>query len=190
MPASKVSLFLLCLSGSLAFSQVHSATDASAPLGHWQIYGGPTFTGSNPSGATFGGAGGIGFDVAHWVAVMGEFSMVRTTCCGVNNITLTDYMVGPRVGLPLRRSSRVVPFADVLFGGQYLANSSNHHTWYYSSGGGWATAFDGGADVRMTNHFALRAEMGYVFSRFSVAGGTGPVSNSRWRAAPYLVYRF
>lgn len=156
----------------------------------YEIYGGPVFTGSNPSGDTFGGGFGVAGNLTRWSGVLGEFTVVRGSCCSVNNITLTDYLVGPRIARPFSASSHLSPFADVLFGGQTLNNSSNHHSWLYNNGTGPAIAGDGGLDVRLTSRLAIRGELGLVHSRFSRGGVSGPVSNDRWRAATYVVYHF
>ncbi len=183
-------LFLACLllTGGFAWSQGHAATESDNH--RWEIYGGPAFTGSNPSGDTFGGGFGVGGNFLRWFGALGEFTLVRGTCCGVNNITLADYLVGPRIAKPFSRSTRVSPFADFLFGGQSLSNSSNHHAWFYGNGSGPAMAADGGLTLRLTNHLALRGQMGYVYSRFATSGGLPPINNSRWRAATYVAYRF
>ena len=180
-----IALLLLPISGSLAHAQDRSAF---AP-GRWEVYGGAAVTGSNPSGATYGFNAGITRNFVPWIGAAGDFTLVQTTCCVVNHIVLIDYLVGPRVQMPFSRAGKISPFADVLFGGQTLINSSNHHSWYYETGSGPAIAADGGADVRLTHRLAIRAEAGYIYSQFAV-GGTPSVSNSRWRAGTGLVFRF
>jgi len=180
--------FALLSLAAPAWSQAHSFTESQYQ--RFEIYGGPVFAGSNPTGDTYGGGFGVGGNFARWAGVMGEFTLLRGSCCSVNTTTLTDYLVGPRVAKPFSASSRLGPFADVLFGGQTLNNSSNHHTWMYSNGTGPAIAADGGVDVRLTRRLAIRAELGLVHSWFIPGGGGGTVSNDRWRAASYVVYRF
>lgn len=117
----------------------------------------------------------------------GGIHFTRTSCCVVNNITLMDFLGGPRFTLPV--SGRVQPFADVLAGGQYLNNSSNHHSWLYTNGGGPAVAADGGLDIALTNRLSFRGEAGYVYSRFAEFA-LPSVNNNRWRAATYVVFHF
>ncbi len=183
-----ISISALLLSGTLAWSQAHPMSESG--YRRYEIYGGPVFTGSNPSGDTFGGGFGVAGNFTRWAGVLGEFTLVRGGCCVVNNITLTDYLVGPRVAKPFSASSRLSPFADVLFGGQTLNNSSNHHSWLFNNGSGPAFTADGGLDVRLTARVAFRGQLGLVHSRFSQSGGLGPASNDRWRAATYVVYHF
>lgn len=179
---------ILLLSCAVVWPQGRPLSEAGRD--RWEIYGGPAFTGSNPSGDTFGGGLGAAGNFTRWAGVQGEFTFVRGLCCEVNNITLTDYLVGPRIAKPFSASSRLSPFADVLFGGQTLNNSSNHHSWLYNNGSGSAIATDGGFDVRLTSRLAFRGEVGMVHSQFSRGGVLGSVSNNRLRAATYVVYHF
>jgi hypothetical protein len=188
MIVGRISLALLLLSGALARSQGHPATESQ--FRRYEIYGGAAFTGSNPSGATFGGGFGGGGNFTRWAGVLGEFTLVRGSCCVVNNITVTDYLVGPRIAKPFSAASHVSPFADFLFGGQTLNNSSNHHAWAYGNGSGPAIAADGGLDLRLTSRLMLRGQGGFVHSQFVTFGGFPAVWNDRWRAATYVAYRF
>lgn len=181
----RTALLLLPLTSTLLWAQDRS----TFPTSRWQVYGGPVFTGSNPSGATFGFGFGVAGDFTRWIGAAGDFTLVQTTCCVVNHIVLTDYLFGPRVQIPMSHFGKVSPFADVLFGGQTLTNSSNHHSWYYVTGTEPAMAADGGLDIRLSHRLAIRSQAGYIYSRFAVAG-TPAVSNSRWRAATSLVFRF
>ena len=174
MRVLRVFIGLLLLCSLPAWSQVHDANEADAR--HWQIYGGPTFSGDNPSGATFGAGFGIAGNFSRWVGAGGEFTFIRTTCCVVNNIVVTDFLVGPRFARPFGHS-RVSPFADFLFGGQHLSESSDHHSLFYNSGSGPAVAADGGLDLSLTRRVAFRGQAGYLYSRFSSEGGA--VGNSR-----------
>ena len=182
-------LAIVLLLVPFSVSLVHAQDRSAGAPARWEIYGGAAFTGSNPSGATYGFNAGIANNFARWLGAAGEFTLVETSCCVVNHIVLTDYLVGPRVQMPFGRMGNISPFADALFGGQTLTNSSNHHSWYYETGTGPAIAADGGLDVRLTDRLAIRGEAGYLYSRFAVFGMPG-VSNSRWRAATGAVFRF
>ena len=182
-----VSLPVLLLLGTFGWCQPQPLAESS--LQRFELYGGPAFTGNNPSRATFGAGFGVAGNLNRWAGVLGEFTFVRDTCCVVNHITLTDYLVGPRIGM-LTASSRLSPFADFLFGGQTLHNSSNHHSFFYGNGSGPAIAADAGLDLRLSHRLAFRGQAGYVHSRFATSGGSPPVSDNRWRAATYVVYRF
>lgn len=186
MFASKVYLSLLLLSGTLAWSQAqHSEEDP--PL-YVDIYAGPAFTSGNPANANLGAGGGLCFHAFRWIGVAGEVNAFVGNSGVANTTTLVDFLVGPRLEKPHSRSSRVSPFADFLFGGQSMNNSSTQHTYYYGNGTGIAMAGDGGVDFRLTRRLALRAQGGILYSRF--AASPSSVSNTRFRGATYLVYRF
>lgn len=187
MRPSWVSLPLLLLSGTLAWSQAQPLAESN--FRRFEVHGGPVFNGSNPSNATFGAGFGVGESFTRWGAVQGEFTYAGSSCCASNYVTLTDYLFGPRIVVPVSGSTRVSPFADVLFGGQTLNNSSNHHSWLYNNGSGPAIAVDGGMDLRMTSRLSVRGQFGMIDSRFSQSGASSVVNN-RWRAATYIVCRF
>jgi len=189
MRVLRIVFLVLLLYGIECWPQARHHANESEP-GRWEAYGGLGFTGSNPSGASFGGGFGMAGNLNRWAGVMGEFTLVQDTCCAVNTITLTDYLAGPRFAKPWSPSTRLSPFADFLFGGQTLNNSSNHHAWFYGNGSGPAIAADGGFDLRFTRRLAFRGQLGAVHSRFATSPGFGAVSNNRWRAGSYVVYRF
>jgi hypothetical protein len=179
-----LSLPALMLCGVCAWSQAHSSPEFDAR--RYQIYGGAAFTGSNPSENTQGFGFGFGGDFNRRAGVQGEFTVVRSSCCVVNTVTLIDFLAGPRLAQPLSRSSRVGLFADFLVGAQHVDNSdARQHSFLYRNGAGPAAALDGGLDFRVSSRLALRAQAGGVFSQFAGAGAA-----SRWRAGTFLVYRF
>jgi hypothetical protein len=106
----------LLLSGVCAWSQAQAHATPESDGRRYQIYGGPVFNGSNPSGDSMGAGVGFGGNFNRWGGILGEFTMARSSCCVVNNVTLIDFLVGPRVEQPLSRSSRIGVFADFLVG--------------------------------------------------------------------------
>jgi hypothetical protein len=118
--------------------------------------------------------------------IVGEFDSYVGTAGVANSTTLFDYLAGPRISV--NRNSRISPFADFLAGGQYLHNGSTQHSYYYANGGGAALAAEGGLDVRLTRHLALRAQAGILHSTFATPPTT--TSNNGFRAASFLVLRF
>jgi hypothetical protein len=182
----KFYLYFLLLSGTLAWSQVQIMKENTPSTG--DVYVGGAYTGSNPaSSASSGVGGGVDYRVYKWIEVQGDITAFFATS-GVANLTTTvDYLVGPRISKPLS-GARFHPFADLLVGGQTFHNGSTQHTYFYGNGSGLAFAGDGGVDIRMTRHLALRGEAGFISSRYA----TGPTTttNNRWRAGTFLVYRF
>jgi hypothetical protein len=185
MHPCKTSVSLLLLTSSMAFSQVPPHHEAAYPT-NGSIFVGAAFTSNNPANGTVGFGGGASFHVYRLLEIAGEVDSYIGSPGAENTTTLLDYLVGPRISL--NRNSRLSPFADFMAGGQSLHNSSNHHSYYYANGGGAAFAGDGGVDIRLARHLAVRAEAGIIHSNFA----TPPTatSNNSMRAESYLVFRF
>lgn len=186
MAKCKIVLSLLLQSGTLMWSQTQPMKGlASSNL---DLYVGGAYTGSNPaSSVSAGPGGGADYRVYKWVEIQGDVSAFFATS-GVANLTTTvDYLVGPRISRP-PSSSRLSPFADFLAGAQTFHNGSTQHTYYYGNGSGLAFAGDGGVDIRLTKHLALRGQAGFISSRYVTAPTT--TTNYRWRAGTFLAYRF
>jgi hypothetical protein len=179
-------LFFLLLSGLPLCCQTETGKGPSAPSG--DLYGGATFTGSNPASNTSAGfGGGVDFRAYKWLEAQVDISGFFATS-GVANLTSTvDYLVGPRISNP-HSVSRLKPFADFLIGGQTFHNGSTQHSYYYSNGSGLAYAVDGGADIRLTRHLAVRGQAGFISSRYATSPTT--TTTYRWRAGTFLVFRF
>lgn len=186
MRSFKFFLSFLLLSGTLVWSQAQPTKESTPSTG--DFYVGGAYTGSNPaSSASAGFGGGVDFRVYRWIEVEGDVSTFFATSGSVNLTTTVDYLAGPRVSKPLS-GSRLSLFADFLVGGQTFHNGSTQHTYYYGNGSGLSFAGDGGLDIRMTRHLALRAEGGFISSRYVTAPTT--TTNNRWRAGTFFVYRF
>jgi outer membrane protein OmpA-like peptidoglycan-associated protein len=165
---------------------------------HWNAFVGYSFFDYRP-GVTFtgpvrmqGGSASLEYSLNHWFGIVGDFGGYHTG--SINNtpvdVTALTYMFGPRV--TYRNSSRVTPFAQVLFGGgwanQNLAVPAN--AFVLSAGGGF--------DVSLTKHFAWRMiQAEYLMTRFENVGGSFPENNFRvssglvikWGAHPEAVNR-
>jgi hypothetical protein len=180
----KTFVSLLLLTCSLASCQVSPHHEAADPT-NGTIFVGAAFTSNNPANGTVGLGGGASFHVYRTVEVVGEVDSYIGSPGVANRTTLLDYLVGPRISM--NRGSRLSPFADFMAGGQYLHNGSTQHSYYYANGGGAAFAGDGGIDVRLTRHLALRAQAGFIHSSFATPPTT--TSNNRMRAASFLLFR-
>jgi len=180
-------VFLSCTAG---WSQAEPGSAASPT--RFDVYGGAAFTGSNPGVATKGFNAGVGVRVLPWMAGVFDLSSYFGSNSVADTAVLTDYLVGPRFFAPHLHASRVKPFADVLFGGQSLHNTSTQHSYYPGNGNGIAAAADGGVDLGISRHLAIRGQAGFIYSHFAVVGRglTGPLTNSRYRAGVGMVYRF
>lgn len=183
-------LALLFLSSTVAWSQAEPGRAASAT--RLDVYGGAAFTGNNPGVATTGFNAGVGARVLPWMAGVFDLSSYFGSNSVADTAVLTDYLVGPRLFAPRSGRSRVRPYADVLFGGQSLHHTSTQHSYYPGNGNGLAVAADGGVDLGISRHLAIRGQAGFIYSRFAVVGTglTGPLTNNRYRAGVGMVYRF
>jgi hypothetical protein len=182
----KFFLPFLLLSGTLVWSQVQPTKEATPSTG--DFYVGATFNGSNPaSTASAGIGGGADFRAYKWIEVQVDIGAFYANSGSANLTTTVDYLFGPRISKP-PSGSRFSPFADILVGGQTFHNASTQHTYYYGNGSGLAVAGDGGVDIRMTRHLALRGQAGFISSQYVTAPTT--TTNNRWRAGTFLVFRF
>ena len=177
-----VSLFLLTC--TFAPCQVSARHESTPPSGDFYIGG--AFTNNNPGNGTAGLGAGVDIRVFRMVEFAGEFDSYFGKSGSANTTALFDYLVGPRISFD--RSARLSPFGDFMGGGQYLHNGSTQHSYYYGNGGGAAFAADGGIDVRLARHLAIRAQIGFIHSTFATSPTTTP--NNRLRAGTFLVLRF
>jgi hypothetical protein len=181
----KTSISLLLLSCTSAWCQVSPHHESADPT-NGSIFVGAAFTSNNPANGTVGIGGGASFHVYRMLEIAGEVDSYIGSPGSENTTTLLDYLVGPRISFS--RNSRLSPFADFMAGGQSLHNSSTQHSYFYANGGGAALAGDGGVDVKLTRHLAVRAEAGIIHSNFATPPTT--TWNNSMRAGSYLLFRF
>jgi outer membrane immunogenic protein len=113
--------------------------------------------GVNQNGASVSVAGNFN----HWLGLAADVGGYHKSQGGVTFNTYT-YMGGPRFSY--RKSGRVVPFAQVLFGG---ARGSLSGFGGSGTGNGFAYSAGGGVDLGLTRHLALRPQLDYIGMRFS-----------------------
>jgi hypothetical protein len=130
--------------------------------------------GVNQIGASISVAGNLN----HWLGLAGDFGGYHKSQGGVTFNTYS-YLGGPRFSY--RKSSRVTPFAQVLFGG---ARGSLSGFGGSGSGNGFAYSAGAGVDLGLTKHLALRPQLDYIGMRFS-----GNTVNTV-RGSIGLVFRF
>ncbi len=130
-----------------------------------EVFGGYQYVRLNPGGTNCQGVGGSAAgNLNDWLGIVGDFGYCKVT--GLPSGTSAhaiNYLFGPRV--TYRSYGSFTPFAQVLLGGQHFG----------VTGGGTANSFamslGGGADYKMTEHFALRLiQVEYLYTRF---GGSG-----------------
>ncbi len=188
-----VGALLLC--GLPAFAQdEHSKVDLF--LGYAYVHFVPALSG-NPSYNFNGGGGAVTYNVNKLFGLKAEFTQVGAGNLTVNSSTgLTSlttsgnfftYLFGPQ--LTFRNSSRITPYAHLLFGGAHsnvygniaaAGSISTTTTITDATKEAFALAVGGGLDVRASKHVAIRlGQFDYLMTRFSGrevdTSGTGSI---------------
>ena len=104
-----------------------------------------------------GGSSSVALNVNNWLGVVGDVGVYHAPPeVGLN---ATTYTFGPRFSY--RRLGRLVPFMQVLAGGQH---SSALTTGFTNAHNGAAFATGGGADIELDSggRFALRPQVEYL----------------------------
>jgi opacity protein-like surface antigen len=152
-----------------------------------EVSGDYMFIRVNPGGGAsgqncHGASGSVAGNLNDWFGVVGEFGGCRISGLpsGVSAHAFT-YLFGPRVSY--RNTSRLTPYAQVLFGGERATASVS------GVGSGSSNAFamtlGGGADYSWNEHIAIRViQAEYLYTRF---GGTHQ-NNARIEAG--IVFRW
>lgn len=145
---------LLLLSAAGSHAQDTPAAELSASYSYLRF---GVSNGVNQNGGSISLAGNFN----KWLGIAADVGGYHTNQGGVTLNTYT-YMGGPRFSY--RKSSRVTPFAQVLFGGARGALSG-----FGGSGAtnGFAYSAGGGLDLGLTKHIALRPQFDYIGMRFS-----------------------
>src|SRR5260370_29457370 len=122
----------------------------------------------NPGGNNCqGGAGSVAGNLNNWFGVVGEFGGCKVTGqpAGVSAHAL-NYLFGPRV--TYRSYGSLTPYAHFLFGGERFTSSFSGVG--SPSANAFAMALGGGADYRMSEHFAIRIiQVEYFYTHFGGA---------------------
>lgn len=103
---------------------------------------------------------------------------------GINS-TMYTYLFGPRI--MLSKSSRAMPFAQILLGGGRLNASSSGIA---AGENAFAIAIGGGLDVPFRSHFTVRVvQADYLMTRFANVSGS-PATQNNFRVSAGVVIRF
>ena len=186
----------LLLAGTLAFSHVACSQANPAKLlapSRGDVYAGVLGNGSNPDGMSISYNGGVDFNFLRWLAANAEVGIAPVSIYnGTNTFVVTDFLVGPRVFLTLSRYPKFAPYADVLIGGENLNNTRQDHSPPNANGTHFAVSIDGGVELRLIKHLAIRGQAGYLRNS-ATSNFTSPpssLSGGRIRGGAFLVYRF
>jgi outer membrane immunogenic protein len=135
-----------------------------------------------------GGDGWIAFKFAHSLAAVGQVAVQHASNIGVSaDLTFTSYLFGPRYSRAVTK--RIVPFAQVLFGGTHADGSlAPGSAGVMGSPNSFAMTAGGGLDVGVSRRLAIRpAEVEYFLTRF--ANGVNDHQNN-FRFSSGVVFRF
>jgi outer membrane immunogenic protein len=123
------------LFATVSRAQGTPAAEVAVGYSHFQIIKGLTI-------AMDGGSGSAAFNANDWFGVVGDLGVYRNEPCCVD-LTATTYMFGPRFSY--RKSDRVVPFGQAIFGGSNFSTTFNGVSG--SGGNHFAFGIGGGFDV-------------------------------------------
>ncbi|MGB7549831.1 MAG: hypothetical protein WBM14_18995 [Terracidiphilus sp.] len=165
----------------------------------------PTMAAGNRLVWMNGGSTSIAFNVNRYLGLVGDFGLYTnsevkftggyTGTVDVNNsnVAALTYLFGPR--LSYRKYDRIVPFAQVLFGGVHanlvtLAGCTVNCT-LLPTQSSFAMTAGGGLDLRVHRHFAIRIiQAEYLMTRFtSYTTGAAGMQNDM-RLSSGIVFRF
>jgi hypothetical protein len=152
----KVSLAALALMfvTSVATAQNFPVAEVAVGYSMIDVVKGPTQIAS-------GGNGSIAFNFSPWLAAVGDLGVYSAS----PNLTAITYTAGPK--LSYFHWDRVVPFAQVLFGGAHASSSASNYT---GATNAYALGAGGGADFALdrSQRFVLQPQLAYF--RFGTIG--------------------
>jgi outer membrane immunogenic protein len=139
-----------------------------------------------------GGSASVAVNVNHWLGFVGDVGGHYTGNAGNGGFTLSviSYTFGPR--LSFRRSQRITPYVQGLFGGARAGGTLYTLGFQQGSTAGprnaFALAMGGGLDVSVNHRFAIRAfQADWLFTKFP-NGGNNRQNSVRLTAG--IVFRF
>jgi len=139
---------------SVATAQNFPAAEVAIGYSMIDVVKGPTQIAS-------GGNGSVAFNFNPWLAAVGDLGVYSAS----PSLTAITYTAGPK--LSYFHWDRVVPFAQVLFGGAHASSSASNYT---GATNAYALGAGGGADFALdrSQRFALQPQLSYF--RFGTVG--------------------
>ena len=182
-----LSIFLLF--GTLGWSQNPS---------HIQVFGGYSYV---PTDFAWLGGGEHGWNAAvdinsqKWYGFTADFAQYHASysfCCQSDHSNTYTFLFGPRVSVPLSKTSKVTPFAHFLLGAAHISYVSSFLRDPFSTSTSFAYAAGGGVDIRLTNHVSLRGAGDYLHNHFVTQDNQlqNQVPNSHGRLSVGAVFHF
>lgn len=136
-------------------SRAQSSFDASFGYSYFRLRGG---TDINQNGVS----GSVAYNPIPFMGAVGDFGYYHGTLGGASLNTYT-YLFGPRVNF--RNPTKVLPFAQFLFGGA-------HQTFLGATANNFAYSVGGGVDLGVLPHLAIRPQLDYIGIHNYSPGGT------------------
>jgi len=181
-------IVLVC-GGILVLSRTAPAQDLpkfDAFGGYSYIHFNQSQVGGNLTSNFSGGNGAVAFYPGKWLGIMGDFGSYKISSIKQGGASFDidgsniSYLFGPRI----RFGSRgVTPFAQVLFGGAHhgVLNATTAAVCAFQptpckitdSENAFAMTAEGGIDIKVARHFAIRGQAGYLMTRFPQGDGNG-----------------
>jgi len=188
--------FILCallVCSTLGWSQTEVKKPANFPTA--ELFGGFAATAGGAIGAAWDWNAGGDLRLFHPLFVVGDVAVLSNNRSASGNNSETLVLAGPRYRIPLAKGSRLAVFGEGLIGREIFRNGGQGYTWEFNNDSNLAYALDGGADVGLSRHLAVRGVAGYLYNRFTNSTFDGPVSpatvgNNRLRVTADLVARF
>ncbi len=181
---------LVCLFGVIfLFAVAAAAQDTSKAdvfFGYSYVRANPATAGV-PSFNLHGGSASLAFHPWGSLGIVGDvggYHNGNVLGSGLGT-TVYTYLFGPRFSY--RRSERVVPYVQALFGG---AHATGNFFGTSNSRNAFAMTAGGGLDINATRHVGLRlAQVEYFLARFEEFPGTRSSQNNL-RLSTGIVFRF
>ena len=183
-------LLLVCgLVGSMAAVAQETTPTPVAEVGMNYSY-----TNTMPGGgaSSFGSQGGSGTFIYNFnkaVGVVADLGAYHNGGDANFNPTTFSYLFGPR--LSLRKSAKFTPYVQALFGGARVSTSLvDPNTGNSVVQNGFAAAFGGGLDIRVTDHMAVKPfQIEYLMTQVpNIWSPNNTQNNIRYSAG--VVFRF
>lgn len=135
-----------------------------------------------------GGSGTFVYNLNKYVGAVADLGAYHNASDLNFNPTMFTYLFGPRLTF---RKSRVSPYVQTLFGGARLwTNFADPVTGLTAPQNGFAAAFGGGMDLRITDHVTAKPfQVEYLMTRLTNPWATsGTQNNVRYSAG--IVFTF